>query len=129
VGFPGETRQDHAATRALIERLPFTYLHVFAFSARPGTAAYERLGSGDLQVATSFLEVPPQVIKRRSRELRALAATKAAAFRRSQAGSKPRAITLHTRKGSHTQALSDNYLTLLVPGAIPHNQFVDAVVA
>ena len=41
-GFPGETDADHAATVALVERLPFTYLHVFPFSLRPGTAA-ERL--------------------------------------------------------------------------------------
>ena len=41
-GFPGETDDDHAATVALVEALPFTYLHVFPYSARPGTAA-ERL--------------------------------------------------------------------------------------
>ena len=38
-GFPGETEDDHAATMAFIERLPFTYLHVFSFSKRPGTRA------------------------------------------------------------------------------------------
>ena len=41
-GFPGETDEDHAATVRMIEELPFTYLHVFPYSARPGTAA-ERL--------------------------------------------------------------------------------------
>ena len=34
-GFPGETDADHAATLALIDALPFTYLHVFPSSARP----------------------------------------------------------------------------------------------
>ncbi|HVZ78703.1 MAG TPA: MiaB/RimO family radical SAM methylthiotransferase, partial [Gemmatimonadaceae bacterium] len=43
VGFPGETAEDHAATVALCEHLPFTYLHVFPYSPRPGTAA-TRLG-------------------------------------------------------------------------------------
>ncbi|MDE3172106.1 MAG: radical SAM protein, partial [Gemmatimonadota bacterium] len=38
-GFPGETDDDHARTVALCERLPFTYLHVFPYSPRPGTAA------------------------------------------------------------------------------------------
>ena len=38
-GFPGETDQDFQATVEFIERLPFTYLHVFSFSARPGTEA------------------------------------------------------------------------------------------
>src|SRR5262249_39686134 len=38
-GFPGETDQDHAATLAFVEALPFTYLHVFSYSKRPGTKA------------------------------------------------------------------------------------------
>ena len=38
-GFPGETESDHAATVAFIDRHPFTYLHVFSYSARPGTKA------------------------------------------------------------------------------------------
>ena len=49
-GFPGETEEDHPATLSLIERLPLTYLHVFSFSARPGTAAAElrdRFRAGD----------------------------------------------------------------------------------
>src|SRR5205814_1248244 len=31
-GFPGETEDDHRATAALVERLPFTSLHVFRYS-------------------------------------------------------------------------------------------------
>ena len=41
VGFPGETDEDFRITAEFIERLPFTYLHVFSFSARPGTEAAE----------------------------------------------------------------------------------------
>ncbi len=37
VGFPGESEEDFEQTRAFIERLPFTYLHVFTYSSRPGT--------------------------------------------------------------------------------------------
>ena len=37
--FPGETPEDQAATRELIEELPFTYLHVFPWSPRDGTHA------------------------------------------------------------------------------------------
>jgi len=61
-GFPGETDVDHAATVALIESLPFTYLHVFSYSQRPGTKA-----------ASFPNQVSSAVIKRRARELRALA--------------------------------------------------------
>src|SRR5262249_57866016 len=35
-GFPGETEEDHAATMNFIARRPFTYLHVFSYSSRPG---------------------------------------------------------------------------------------------
>jgi len=42
-GFPGETEEDHRQTLALVERLPFTSLHVFPYSVRPGAAA-SRLG-------------------------------------------------------------------------------------
>ena len=38
-GFPAETESDHAATLSFIDRLPFTYLHVFSYSPRPGTKA------------------------------------------------------------------------------------------
>jgi len=68
-GFPGEREADHAATCALIERLPFTYLHVFPYSVRPGTPA-ERLPG----------RVTPAAGQRRAAELRAIAARKAAAY-------------------------------------------------
>ncbi len=57
-GFPGETDADHADTVGMVESLPFTYLHVFPYSERPGTAAV-RLGA----------RVPPEVARRRAAEL------------------------------------------------------------
>ncbi len=42
VGFPGETEAEFAETRRMVEELPFTYLHVFTYSARPGTPAAEQ---------------------------------------------------------------------------------------
>ena len=50
VGFPGETGEQFEATYRLLERLPFTYLHVFPFSPREGTEAATlpgRLPAGD----------------------------------------------------------------------------------
>ena len=38
-GFPGESADDFRATVRLVEELPFSRLHVFSFSPRPGTAA------------------------------------------------------------------------------------------
>ena len=39
VGFPGETDEEFEQTKSLVQALPFTYAHVFPFSARPGTKA------------------------------------------------------------------------------------------
>ena len=121
-GFPGESDAEHAATLDFIERLPFTYLHVFSYSSRPGTPA-----------ATLPNHVPPAVIKRRARELRALSESKSAAFRRSQLGRTLRVLTLH--RNDHdvdacasrptTPALSSNYLKVPVPGAHPSNLWLD----
>jgi threonylcarbamoyladenosine tRNA methylthiotransferase MtaB len=122
-GFPGETEDDHRCTLDFIAALPFTYLHPFAFSKRPGTA-----GAGLAN------EVPRKVIERRSRELRALGAEKAAGFRAGQAGKTLRVLTLD-RGGedsggeSWTGALSGNYLNIRVAGRWPANTWLDVRVA
>src|SRR6266700_4350475 len=114
-GFPGETEDDHAATIAFIERLPFTYLHVFSFSTRPGTKA-----------SALSNEVPGGVIKRRARDLRALSEAKAAAFRQSQLGRTLRVLTLrHDADSRSTPALSSNYLKVRISGAYSANQWLD----
>lgn len=114
VGFPGETDDDHRATLALVEQLPFTYLHVFAYSERPGTKAAQLTG-----------EVPPPVIKERSRELRALAAKKNAAFRAAHIGKTLRVLTLNKQFAAETESLSDNYLRVRVPGSWLANTLLD----
>ena len=116
VGFPGETEADHAATVAFIEALPFTYLHVFSYSKRPGTKAASLSG-----------HLPGSVIKRRARELRALAARKASSFRQSQIGRELRVLTLrpvNASRSAGTPALSSNYLRLFVVGLFPANQWL-----
>src|SRR5467141_3838696 len=116
-GFPGEPEADHAATVAFIESLPFTYLHVFSFSKRPGTKA-----------STLSDEVPGAVIKRRARELRALGEAKANAFRQSQLGRTLRVLTLRPAEGKHpsaTPAISSNYLRLNVSGRHLPNAWLD----
>src|SRR6266446_3280005 len=115
-GFPGETEDNHAATMAFIERLPFTYLHVFSFSKRPGTKA-----------ASLSSEVPGTVMKRRARELRALSEKKSAAFRHSQIGRTLRVLTLRANDDDSavTPTLSTNYLKLFVPGSHPPNRWLD----
>jgi len=137
VGFPSETEADHRATVEMVERLPFSYVHVFSYSARPGTEAarqvelrknaetsFRSASAGD---QSSGFEVPPPIIQQRARELRALSTRKAAAFRAAQAGETLRVLTLHTcgedAHGPWTQAISDNYLTLRLPGRLAVNQW------
>ena len=116
-GFPGETEDDHAATLAFIKRLPFTYLHVFSYSARPGTKA-----------AALPRHLSALTIQQRARELRALGEAKATAFRQSQLGRTLRVLTLHrneTDAADLTPALSSNYLKLTVAGIYPPNRWID----
>jgi len=114
VGFPGETDEEYVATREFLQRLSFTYLHVFAFSARPGTKAAEMSG-----------QVPAFVIRQRARELRALAAQKASQFRSSQAGRTVRALTLHRQGNTWTEAITSNYLKIRAANHWPANQWLD----
>src|SRR5262249_29482448 len=122
-GFPGESDADHAATVDFIERLPFTYLHVFSFSRRPGTAA-----------ASLVDEVPPAVIQRRARELRALGEAKSAAFYASQSGKTLQVLTLRNAARPQdagavfTPAISSNNLRVRIPGEIPPNCLVSVPV-
>jgi threonylcarbamoyladenosine tRNA methylthiotransferase MtaB len=85
-GFPGETHDDAAATEALIEALPFTYVHVFPYSDRIGTEAAARPG-----------HVDRATIARRAARLRVLGAAKAAAFRLALVGRTEDALVLETR--------------------------------
>jgi threonylcarbamoyladenosine tRNA methylthiotransferase MtaB len=118
-GFPGEAEADHAATLDFIDRFPFTYLHVFSFSKRPGTRA-----------AALPSEVPTVVIKRRARELRVLADKKSAAFYSAHVGRSLRVLTLrHTSPSDSarwTPALSSNYLHVRLSGDCPANQMISA---
>ena len=114
-GFPGESEDDHGETLRFIEGHPFTYLHVFSYSSRPGTKA-----------AGLSQHVPGQVIKRRARELRALADRKSSEFRQSQLGRTLRVLTLHRSANDApgcTPALSENYLSVMIPEVLPHNQW------
>jgi threonylcarbamoyladenosine tRNA methylthiotransferase MtaB len=119
-GFPSETDADHAATLDFIAARPFTYLHVFSYSQRPGTKAASLPG-----------QLSGHVIKTRARELRSLADSKSAAFRRSQIGLTLRVLTLRRDPADDpdsTPALSENYLQVLLPVPLPPNQFVYATI-
>jgi threonylcarbamoyladenosine tRNA methylthiotransferase MtaB len=100
-GFPGESDADHAATRALVEELPFTYLHVFPYSPRDNTPA-----------ASMPDQVPGDVAAARARELREIAASKGAAYRARRAGQG--ACVVVERGG---WGLTEDYLRVRLTGA------------
>jgi threonylcarbamoyladenosine tRNA methylthiotransferase MtaB len=117
VGFPGESAADFEETRRLIEYLPFTYLHVFTYSSRPGTPA-----------ASMPDQVSQKVARERNRILRDLAAEKKLAFMRTFVGKTVEAITLNVFDGTSTEALTDNYLKLRLAGRHAANQWLKAQV-
>ncbi len=121
VGFPGETDAEFEATRTMIEELPFTYLHVFTYSPRPGTPA-----------ASMQNQVPVQLARERNRILRELAAEKKLAFMRSFVGRSLDAITLNVTgsdaEGEFTEALTDNYLKLRLRGNHETNIWIHSAI-
>ncbi|MEK7384985.1 MAG: tRNA (N(6)-L-threonylcarbamoyladenosine(37)-C(2))-methylthiotransferase MtaB [candidate division NC10 bacterium] len=108
VGFPGERDADFTETLALIEALPFSYLHVFPYSTRRGTEATTFAGIVD-----------GRTIARRSMRLRELARAKSLAFRRGLAGSLQEVLVLETRDRAtgRLTGLTGNYVEVLFEGA------------
>lgn len=134
VGFPGETDADFEQTRRMVEELPFTYLHVFTYSARPGTPA-----------AALPNQVPVQIARERNRVLRELASQKKLDFMQSFVGRQVEAITLKDQspvipsEGEAavegpcvpqiaTEALTDNYLKMKLRGVHEPNRWISAQV-
>jgi threonylcarbamoyladenosine tRNA methylthiotransferase MtaB len=119
VGFPGESEAEFNETRRLVEDLPFTYLHVFTYSARPGTPA-----------AAMGKQVPVHIARERNRILRALVAEKKLAFMNGFVGKPVELITLNVsggdREGTYTEGLTDNYLSVRLEGNHPPNRWLPA---
>lgn len=100
VGFPGESDEDFEETRAFVERMPFTYLHVFSYSSRQGT---ESAGFGG--------QIPKALKRQRNRVLRQLVERKNRSFRESLVGTCVDAVTLSS--GSRgARAVSDNFIDI-----------------
>ena len=113
VGFPGETSADFEESRQFIDSLPFTYLHVFTYSERPGTPA-----------ARMPDQVPVPVRKERNRILRELAARKNLDFRRAMVGRTLSVVTLD-EPGA---ALSGNYLKVQLASPSEPNRLMDVAI-
>ena len=104
-GFPGETESEHQESLALVRALPFSYLHVFPYSRRPGTAA-ERLPG----------HLAPDLVQRRARELRAVAQEKAGDYRRARVGGSSDVVVL---RGDIREGVTEDYLTVSIAEPAP----------
>ncbi len=109
VGFPGESDDLFEESRQFIDAMPFTYLHVFTYSERPGTPAAEMP-----------FAVPMPVRKERNRVLRELAAKKNARFRESMLGREFAAVTLDPPG----LALTDNFVKVKLEMPYSPNRLV-----
>jgi len=107
VGHPGETDDDFEATMRFVDSLPFSYLHVFAYSDRKGTEAARRPD-----------HVTPAVIRERGRRLRRLGSEKSGAFRRGLIGARREALVLgeRDRQTGLLSGLTSNYVEVLFAG-------------
>ena len=109
-GFPGETEAEFEESRRFIEQQPFTYLHVFTYSERPGTVA-----------AFYGPSVPVQVRHERTKQLRALSDSKNLEFRRRMIGKTLSAVTLEQRR----MALTSNFLKVQMSATREPNRIVE----
>jgi threonylcarbamoyladenosine tRNA methylthiotransferase MtaB len=117
VGFPGESEADFARTCAVVESLPFTYLHVFPYSERPATSA-AKLGR----------PVEPAAMQERAAILRTLARQKGDAYRRERGATVADVVTL-TRAAGWYEGLTEDYLSVRWPAdALPPPRFAARIV-
>jgi len=114
-GFPGEDSIVHRNTYSLIKDLPVSYLHVFPFSPRPGTAA-----------STFDGQVDPEVIKERAAGLRDLGQNKRAVFYHGCLKKEFMVLPEGSRSEEEKmmKGLSDNYLPVLFPTPGDSSQLV-----
>jgi len=113
-GFPGETDADFTMTYQLIENSGLTYLHVFPFSARPGTVA-----------ADLSYPVAEHVSRHRVKALRRLAAAKNEEFRRSLLGREIEVLVLDEEpENGMRSAISGNFVRVQLPVTVPVNTWL-----
>jgi threonylcarbamoyladenosine tRNA methylthiotransferase MtaB len=116
-GFPSEGMEEFMNTYSFIERMPFSYLHVFRYSPRKSTLA-----------AILPNPVKESQKKKRSGQLIDLGLKKSIEFRQRYIGSQL-TVLIEQKRDRNTNMMvgfSSNYIRVLVPEEIHcSNQFVD----
>jgi threonylcarbamoyladenosine tRNA methylthiotransferase MtaB len=99
VGMRGETSAHFEEAKNFLKTLPFSQLHVFSYSERPGTMA--------LKIEPV---VSPKEKQERSKQLLELSDRKLKEFYRSQAGTTHPVLFEHTKRGNKMHGFTDNYV-------------------
>jgi threonylcarbamoyladenosine tRNA methylthiotransferase MtaB len=103
VGFPGEGEEEFENTRRFVDAMPFSYLHVFSYSPRPGTAAVRMKHA-----------VPAAVTRRRSRALAELSRIKSMAYGERHIGRTVRVLFEKGHQDGLRSGLTDTFMKVAV---------------
>jgi tRNA-2-methylthio-N6-dimethylallyladenosine synthase len=111
-GFPSESDLDFMATRGMLERDPFTRVHVFPYSERPGTYAHKHLPDN----------IPEEEKVRRLNEIIALQSELSLASNRREIGRTVEVLVEGFSKRSHDDMFgrTSQYKTVVFPRAGRH---------
>jgi len=104
VGFPGESDHDFEDTLGFLSKIQLTYLHVFRFSERPGTAAEKMIN-----------KVPFQTREKRSRKLLSLSKNKHIEFCKQNIGQITEVLFEHNTIDNWITGFTENYLKVEYP--------------
>ena len=108
VGFAGETEEEFAESLAFAKEIAFAKVHVFAYSRRPGTRAYDMPG-----------QVPNREKERRSREMIAATLETQRAFFAAQTGRVEEVLFEQERDRNVYEGYTRNYTPVRVASAAP----------
>lgn len=104
VGFAGETEEEFEASLAFAEEIAFAKVHVFAYSRRPGTRAYDAPG-----------QVSNKVKEERSHRMIQLTKKTQQAFLRDQVGRIEGVLFEQAKEQGVWEGYTPNYTHVLVP--------------
>ena len=117
VGFPGETEEEFDETASFVSKVGFYKMHVFPYSARPGTAAASMSG-----------QIPEDVKRKRAEKLGAADVKMRSEFIAGQTGI-PQKVLVETLKDGCAFGHTENYIYVKIPdpeGVISKNSIVGA---
>ncbi|MEZ7974942.1 MAG: tRNA (N(6)-L-threonylcarbamoyladenosine(37)-C(2))-methylthiotransferase MtaB, partial [SAR324 cluster bacterium] len=106
VGFPEESESEFENTFNLLDKLPLTYFHVFPFSAREGTPAFQLKE-----------QIHPQIKQKRSERLRELSTKKRSAFHHRFLGETRNVLWESRKPDANVSGYTDNFIRVVLDEA------------